>query len=123
MTRRLSLEGVDNFRDYGDYRTASGRRLKARRLYRSASHGRATDADLAKIHDLEIAVIVDLRRATEQARDPSRRHHAFTGTVITSATAAAEEDGWIKHMQSSDLTESAFRDYICLLYTSPSPRD
>ena len=116
MTRRLALEGIDNFRDYGDYATVAGRRMRRGKLYRSASHGRATDADLAKIAALDIAVVVDLRRGTEQARDPSRRHPNFSGTVITSATAAAEEDGWINHMQSSDLTEDAFRGYMVTYY-------
>jgi hypothetical protein len=62
MTRHIRLEGVENFRDYGDYAAAAGRRLRAGRLYRSASHGRATDADLAVIEQLNLAVIVDLRR-------------------------------------------------------------
>jgi len=116
MTRRLALEGIDNFRDYGDYPTASGGRLKGRLLYRSASHGRATENDLAKIATLGITKVVDLRRKTEQTRDPSRRAADFSGAVITSETAASEEDGWIKHIQSSDLTGGAFRDYMIRYY-------
>ncbi len=116
MTRRVALEGVDNFRDFGDYATASGGRLRGRRLYRSATHGRATDADLAKIAALDIAVIVDLRRATEQARDPSRRPAGFAGAVITSPTAMTVEDGWINHIQGSDLSADAFRKYMVTYY-------
>ena len=67
MTRHLRLEAVENFRDFGDYATASGRRMKAKRFYRSASHGRATDADLAAIEALGLALIVDLRRPAERA--------------------------------------------------------
>ena len=73
MTRHIRLEAVENFRDYGDYPTASGRRLRKGRLYRSASHGRATDADLKVIEGLGLAVIVDLRRPGERERDPARR--------------------------------------------------
>ncbi len=116
MTRRVALEGVDNFRDYGDYPTSSGRRLDRGKLYRSASHGRATDADLATISALGLAVVVDLRRETEQTRDPSRRPKNFQGQIITSDKAANEEDGWIKHLQSSDLTEDAFRNYMVTYY-------
>jgi protein-tyrosine phosphatase len=76
MTRRLTLEGIENFRDFGDYETVDGRRLKKGRLFRSASHGRATDADLEEIAKLDIALVVDLRRAGERARDPSKRHPA-----------------------------------------------
>ena len=82
MTRHIRLEAVENFRDFGDYPTTSGRRLKRGRLYRSASHGRATDADLTTIEALELAVIVDLRRPGERERDPSRRPAGFRGQVI-----------------------------------------
>jgi protein-tyrosine phosphatase len=71
MTRHIRLEAVENFRDFGDYPTQAGRRLKKGRLYRSASHGRATEADLAAIEALELAVIVDLRRPGERERDGS----------------------------------------------------
>ncbi len=116
MTRRVALEGVDNFRDFGDYATTSGRRLRRGRLFRSATHGRATDRDLETIGALDIAVIVDLRRATEQERDPSRRPPGFSGVVVTSPKAMTVEDGWINHVQSSDLTADAFRDYMVAYY-------
>lgn len=112
MNRRLALEGVENFRDFGGYATRSGKRLKSGRLYRSASHGRATDADLEAIHALDIAVVVDLRRTQERARDPSRRHAAFAAQVIANDIGEEEEDSWIVHVTSSDLSETSFRDYM-----------
>jgi protein tyrosine/serine phosphatase len=112
MTRRVPLEGVENFRDFGGYATASGRRLKAGRLYRSASHGKATDADLETIHALDLAVIVDLRRLRERERDPSRRHDAFAGEVIANDLGNEEEDSWINHITTSDLTGASFHDYM-----------
>ena len=104
MLRKFALEGVENFRDFGGYRTASGKRLRAGRLYRSASHGRATDADLNEIAALRIAVVVDLRRRHERERDPSRRHGAFDGEVIVHDHAEDEADSWVEHVTSSDLT-------------------
>jgi protein tyrosine/serine phosphatase len=112
MNRHLALEGVENFRDFGGYRAAGGRRLKSRRLYRSASHGRATDADLAAIAALGIAVVVDLRRTQERARDPSRRHFGFAAEVIDTDIGEAEEDSWIAHVSRSDLSEASFRAYM-----------
>jgi protein tyrosine/serine phosphatase len=43
-SRILAFEGVDNFRDYGDYATHHGARLARGVLYRSAHHapGRQT---------------------------------------------------------------------------------
>src|SRR5258708_21155032 len=106
MTRHLALEGVENFRDLGGYATASGARLRARRLYRSASHGKATDADLAAIAALEIAVVVDLRRKHERLRDPSRRPDGFAAEVVERDAPGEEEeeDSWVVHVTSSDLT-------------------
>jgi protein tyrosine/serine phosphatase len=113
MTRRVPLEGVENFRDFGGYATASGRRLKTGQLYRSASHGKATDADLEAIQALDLAVIVDLRRLRERERDPSRRHDAFAGEVIANDLGnEEEEDSWINHITTSDLTGDSFHGYM-----------
>jgi protein tyrosine/serine phosphatase len=122
MTRRIALEGVDNFRDFGGYPVADGRRLKRGRLFRSASHGRASDADLAIIGELGIATVVDLRRRNERLRDPSRRPAAFAGVVIDNDLGDDQEDEWLAHLRQSDLTETAFRDYL-LGYYEKAPTD
>jgi len=117
MTRHIRLEGVENFRDYGDYATAVGKRLKAGRLYRSASHGRATDADLAVIEALNLAVIVDLRRPGERERDPARRPARFSGQVIQNDVGeSAGDDPWWTFVRSCDLSEDAFRGYLMNYY-------
>jgi len=108
------LEGVDNFRDFGGYPTVYGRRLKRGRLLRSASHGRATDADLKALADLSIAVVVDLRRKTERERDPSRRHPEFSGAVIVNDDDGP--DSWHEHIRRSDLSAASFRAYLIDYY-------
>ncbi len=112
MTRHLSFEGVENFRDYGDYPTASGRRLKRGLLYRSAAHAQATDADLEKIAALNLAAIVDLRRKGERERAPSRRHPEFSGRVIYTDEGDVGEDPWQLFMKQSDLSAESFRGYM-----------
>lgn len=116
MTRHLPLEGVENFRDFGGYATSAGRHLRRGRLYRSASHGRATDADLEAIAALDLAIVFDLRRAGERERDPSRRHPAFAGEVIANGVEDEREDAWFAHIRTSDLTEKSFRDYMFTYY-------
>jgi len=116
MTRHLALEGVDNFRDFGDYGAAGGRRLKRGLLYRSASHGRATPADLAAIDALGLAVIVDLRRQSERLRDPSLRHSSFTAVVIDNDLGEDESDSWHDHIRASDLSAASFRAYLMDYY-------
>ena len=80
--RLLPLEGVENFRDYGGYAVPGGLRVVRGRLWRSAHHGGATDADLARIASLGLSAVVDLRRPTERANQPSRRPEGFAGRVI-----------------------------------------
>ena len=116
MTRHLPFDGVENFRDYGDYAAAGGRRLKRGLLYRSAAHGRATDADLEKIAALNLAAIVDLRRKGEREREPSRRHPAFAGEVIYTDAGDVGEDPWQLFMKQSDLSAGAFRGYMLTYY-------
>ncbi len=115
MTRHVKLEGVDNLRDYGDYPTLDGRRLKRGVLYRSAGHSRATDADLEALAALNIAVVVDLRRIEERLREPSRRPADFAGMVIAN-DEVHEEDSWTHHIATSDLTADSFRDYMVDYY-------
>jgi protein tyrosine/serine phosphatase len=116
MDQRFTFEGVDNFRDFGGFPAAGGQRLRTGRLYRSASHGRATDADLAALHALGLAVIVDLRREAERERDPSRRHPDFACEVIASGPGYDEGDSWVDHITSSDLSPGSFRNYMLGYY-------
>ncbi len=114
MNRHLRFEGVDNFRDFGGYAGAGGRRLKTGRFYRSAGHGMATDADLEAIAALDLAVIVDLRRPEERRRDPARRPAGFCGLVIENADEAP--DDWRAHIAGGDLSAAAFRRYMLDYY-------
>jgi protein-tyrosine phosphatase len=82
MTRHLDFDGIHNFRDFGDYATASGRRLQRGRLFRSANHNKASDADLGRLRELGLAVIVDLRQPNERQREPSRRWDGFACEVV-----------------------------------------
>ena len=115
MNRRIALEGVDNFRDFGGYATTDRRRMRERRFYRSASHARATDADLDAIGALGIGVVVDLRRLAERQRDPSRRHPQFSAEVIVNDDES-QADTWYEHIRTSDLSAEGFGRYMLEYY-------
>ena len=93
--RRHALEGVDNFRDFGGYATACGRGVKPGRLFRSAQHAEASDADLAAIRAMGLSAVVDLRRPSERNRQPSRRWDGFAAKVIVNDHEREGEDQWI----------------------------
>ena len=83
MDRVLALEGVHNFRDFGGYPVAGGGRVRRGLLWRSGQHCDATDADLARIAALRLAVVADLRQAEERERAPCRRPAGFAAEVLT----------------------------------------
>ena len=115
MTRKISFDAIENFRDFGDY-AAGPRRLKRGLLYRAANQSEATEADLEAMKALGLAVIVDLRRPNERERSPSRRWEGFDGLVIENDLGHEEEDPWHLFIKNSDLTAKAFTDYMVAYY-------
>lgn len=68
--RLIALEGAQNFRDIGGYRTQDGRRVKWGLLFRSADLSALTDADIAALNRLNVHVLYDLRSTSERRADP-----------------------------------------------------
>jgi protein tyrosine/serine phosphatase len=116
MTRRIAFDGIDNFRDFGGYATRHGRPLKLGLLYRSAHQARASDADLARLAGMGMALIVDLRRLNEREREPSRRWDGFAAQVIENDIGQEHVDEWSDFIAKSDLTVESFRDYMLDYY-------
>lgn len=68
--RVVALEGADNFRDLGGYRTDNGQRVGWHRLYRSASLQELTKTDIRLLREeLGVAAVIDLRAPSEAARE------------------------------------------------------
>jgi protein tyrosine/serine phosphatase len=76
------MSGIHNFRDYGGYPVASGGRVKRGLLYRSGQHMEASDEDLARLDELDIRTVIDLRGETERNNFPCRRAPDFSAHVI-----------------------------------------
>lgn len=68
-TRFVALEGAQNFRDIGGYRTDSGRLVRRGVMYRSGSLGHLTHAGQVRLERLKTAAIIDLRTIDERGRD------------------------------------------------------
>ena len=61
------LTGVNNARDLGGYCTADGQyQIKEGKLFRSANLHDATDADIARLQELGVTKVIDLRMAVER---------------------------------------------------------
>jgi protein-tyrosine phosphatase len=65
LQRFLELDGVFNFRDLGGYRTADGRSVRWRTLFRADALGRLTPDDVEAIRPLGLRTVVDLRTQRE----------------------------------------------------------
>jgi protein-tyrosine phosphatase len=139
----MELESVINFRDFGGMPGADGRAVRRGRLFRSGHFAEATDADIAQVADLNVALFVDLRRPPERLRDPARRPTAQSARLLEhqgpTATAVAPHLAFLSQPGASPetVTEqmivgyryypfdphylSVYRDYFPLLASVDGP--
>lgn len=70
--RLLPLQGGQNFRDLGGYRTRTGRTVRWGLLYRSGAMNGLTEADFAYLAKLGIRTVCDFRSTEERTAAPVR---------------------------------------------------
>ncbi len=83
-SRVLPLQGGRNFRDLGGYRSADGRSVKWRVLFRSGSMTGLTANDYAYLEKLGIRVVCDLRDNRERIAEPVQWPAAAAPQVLSS---------------------------------------
>ena len=120
MSRHIDFEGIENFRDFGGYDTAHGRPLKLGLLYRSANHAYATDTDLARMAELNLAAIVDLRRSDERQREPSRRWPGFGAAVVENDILSDHAD-WAEVLKAVEVVDGNWFFEDCVRYYRRGP--
>ncbi len=122
--RVLNFDGIHNFRDYGGYAARAGR-LARGRLWRSGQHAGATPADLARVRDLGLATVIDLRGDSERAAFPCLRHDDFAGDVLFHPGETASLHGQAAHAEQADRIRSAddARAQMVRLYQGMAFRD
>jgi protein tyrosine/serine phosphatase len=120
MTRHIDFDGIENFRDFGGYETSHGRPLRTGLLYRSANHAYASEADLARMADMRLAAIVDLRRTEERTREPNRRWDGFDAVVIENDILSDHADWAVIMKDLTEITPKWFYD-DCIGYYRRAP--
>jgi protein-tyrosine phosphatase len=70
--RRLGMHGAPNFRDFGGYRTTSGKQVKWGFLFRSGQLSALSEQDVSLLASLALDLVFDFRRLEEQETDMSR---------------------------------------------------
>lgn len=85
--RHIPMKGTPNFRDFDGYDTVDGRQVKWGYLFRSGQMARLRDLDLNLFADLQLDLVCDFRRESEQQSEPSRMPEgAKTQVVAVSIT-------------------------------------
>ena len=116
QVQTYSFSGIDNFRDFGGGASDLGGRIRTGRLFRSAHHGAATDADLDAVAALDVQAVVDLRRTTERDHQPSRRWAGFSGRVIECDLGDRAEGPHIEFLRQGDLSDEGVERYLSGYY-------
>ncbi|QJU59864.1 tyrosine-protein phosphatase [Sphingomonas sp. AP4-R1] len=93
--RALPLQGGQNFRDLGGYRTADGRTVRWGVLYRSGSMHFLTPADYAYLQKLGIRTVCDFRSTDERQSEPSNWPAKGAPHVLADDYAMADLTGGI----------------------------
>ena len=81
--RLLPLQGVENARDIGGYRTIDGRTVKWDLIYRTAELSTLTPGDIATLNARGVRSVHDLRTVEERQADPT----VWTGEDAPQITA------------------------------------
>lgn len=82
MDREIVLAGCVNFRDLGGY-PADGGQVRWRTLFRSDALHELTPADVARLAELNVTTVIDLRSDFEREHDGEGPHPlAGTATVV-----------------------------------------
>ena len=97
----IKLKGVINCRDLGGLPTADGRRVRKRRLLRSAELHDATEADIQQLKTMhDLAYVVDLRAEFEVEHEPDAIAH-MAGVEYVNLSALSDGSigfSGIKHL-------------------------
>jgi protein-tyrosine phosphatase len=110
--RLITLEGAQNLRDIGGYRTVDGRRVKWGMIYRSADLSKLTASDLAALNDLNVHTVFDLRSTSERHSAPD----AFTGHSATVSLDYSIDTHNVVAALSSAPTAESVRKAMATMY-------
>ncbi|WOJ97918.1 tyrosine-protein phosphatase [Congregibacter brevis] len=108
--RHTGLQGSPNFRDAGGYRCDEGT-VAWGRVFRSGHLATLTEADRERLTDLDLAMVVDLRRADERQMEPSWLPE---GVVVIGADITPGSQDSVIYADSTQLGGAqAMFDFMC----------
>jgi len=93
VTRLYKFDQILNFRDFGGYATESGQAVKRGKLFRSANFHKSSAEDLARLAELNIGLLVDLRHLPERKRQPNKWPETLQTDVLAYKNPNGPKEG------------------------------
>jgi protein-tyrosine phosphatase len=122
----LHLTGAPNARDLGGYTTADGKTVRSGLVLRSNALTDLTADDLAKLVQLNVKTVEDLRTAWERMLGPDKvpagataKHRDVTGGNLVTAIAMKDLKSYYPVMASDPSASAAFRAVLLDIKDSP----
>ena len=115
--RLVEFERVLNFRDFGGWQTTDGAKVTRGKLWRSAAFSDASETDIARLNDMNVRFLVDLRRPEERRHEPNKWPGEATRVFVNDegAEGVAPPPHLVALLQS-DLSPASTRNYMMSLY-------
>jgi len=119
--RTLPVDGMNNFRDMGGYKTADGKHVKWGKLYRSDHIYNATDNGIEYLKKLNINTIIDYRSDNEITKYPNEviNNEVKTYCLDPSAHAAELAAQFQSSKENEDIIDSKL---ICQILENGSAK-
>lgn len=115
--RLIEFDRVLNFRDFGGWDTMDGAKISRGKLYRSAAFSEASDGDLARLNDMDVRFLVDLRRPEERRHEPNRWTSESCRVFVNDEGAEGVAlPPHLAALMQSDLSPASTRAYMMSLY-------
>jgi protein-tyrosine phosphatase len=115
--RHLNLQGASNFRDLGGYRTADGRSVRWRQIFRSNHLGHLTETDIAIVRGLRVRSAFDFRGIEERAAAVCglaeiEVHSLPIEPTVVASLRARLAAGSLSAAVALEIMRESYRDYV-----------
>lgn len=111
INKPLKLDGAENIRELGGYRTQFGGKTKEKVYLRSDRTNKLTNNDMEKLIDYGVTMVVDLRSEIETEKNPS----VFSNIEGINYKNIPMLDGFASMVKGVELPSSMFELYKDLL--------
>jgi protein-tyrosine phosphatase len=114
MQRFINIDGVHNFRDFGNYPTKFGNKIKGKVLFRAGHFNGISDEGKNSLRQFAPKTIIDLRKANERKKQPSN-FSDLELQIIENNHYSIDENALPEHLlylKNNDCTAQMTKDYM-----------